>query len=1855
MAGLAFLAVLAAVPAFAQFSAPYDPDFAPTEQPAPATPAPSPVPTTAPTETAPAVFVTPAASTQTKNGFHLFPRPDAAHILEPLASTAAAPGAAAPSTEYSLERFQRVRAAVDRGEEPGTEQQTGLGPGWTAPVVGIDVSTEAPKPPPPEVELPTYGTSLSVTGRKVIGFNYTLKRFIDNQAATGLPQTTDLILITQQLQLRMQGKVGPKITVNVDYDDTKANQQDISVVYNGDPNEVVQNVSFGDIDLSLPSTEFVSYNKQLFGIRADVKYKGFKATIIASRTKGTTKSKQFLGNGQFVNVDLLDTSYLRHQYYDVTFGDTARLPIRTGTERVFLAQQAQVQTANNVNQLTLTVDDLAVPTSTFTGIFTQLVSGQDYTVNYAKGYIQFRNQMQPQFVLAVDYVDAAGNELIHQSSTTAIQSGGPNDTGRFKLIKTSGDIPISTTTEVGYNRELKTFYSVGQTSLVRDNGRGNFVLKVLDPSTRNEVGSTLNPPQTYPATIQMDFANGIFQLVNPFSASTATPNVPDPNIYAQTPITQRVIHVEYNYRFKTFTLEPNLVVQSELVILDGQKLNRNVDYFIDYEAGFITFFNPDRILTTSQIDITYEVAAFAGATNDTLLGGRVSHDFNEHYSIGGTVLYDSGAKSQTTPQITELAKSLLVYEFDTQIKKIKIGKKLTMTLQGEFAQSRQDLNLNQFALIDNMEGIKQEDATSLLASAWFIASNPGGTVTDPSKLTWTTETENILQINPNAQANANDTQKVLNFNYDFSGTPQEESIVFPFSVSGVDFSQRTLLEVVMLGDANNEQIDFHLGQINEDADGTGGETLTCANGVVITGAPKTEDTDCTGILTPAKDIGWCYSYTSGAVTNACAARFGAGNGILDSEDLNKNGHLDPADFTGGDFGYIPDPNNSNSSQLFDATSGSTLTTPSITFGGSTWHTLQIPLNISSPTASNWTNIEQIRISIKPGILATGTLKFAFIGVIGNTWTPGSAGDPNLGTGGIANEAVVVSPINNVDNPNYVPIYNAGGDASSVFNELYGSIANLQKLNNTNNISEQALKLNYSGLTYSPLTGGSTVYTKRIFSTAIDVSQHRFFNFLLFANADPNNVDTTGNKVFFLRAGSDQNFFEVDVPITFTGWKKISVTQTDPGNGVTDTWVSNTPGTVIVSTGVPSLQTVSELVAGIYQEADHAGQSGVDRPQGALYLNEIYVAQPLQRTGNAEKLQVDFAYPGWGTFGYKLRSIDANFQTPTSVVSNQSNRTDNLYLNVTRLSWLPVTMNASRLITDTPSSVATGNLSNLVNILQQGKVTTWNGAAQANIAYGAYPRMTFGYTRNLITYDLLTREDDKQNYTGTLQYGVHSQSRWLPRTIDANVGRGLYDVRFKSDFARAQVGNYDTSEVDNTYGGRLTFVPWTGSSFNPSFTKTVGTQRRTDYTSGAPVDSNYPKSLHQTMGFTSNFRLRSWFNPQVSYSIDDLENNILSVSSITVGVSTYSFNAGDIKTVNRQANGSVSLPIAISDVFPKSKLFHSMNIITGYQLQDGDSWNNIEKSLDTSQFFFVRQVLRPGDPAAQRENLTLRDTYNSTQRWSPFESYQLTGRWAALKTLSISNNYVLSIQRSEVTGTPSKTISKTLPDLVASISQLEKMWHTEKWMANTQMDVKYSLRKTETVDATLNTVNSFGTDLRTVILKKYDTALNFNYATTTNEDLQVDANTQNIHHEDASVQTTFDVRKFRVTPKVDYSRDVTTLGTGIQSQNLTVITPSILARADLALPAGLRLPGSSRPLLFTNRIIWTTTLSLAMRQSPVSPIDNSRLASLNTSADYEIAKNLRMTLNGSAQRLWSLYLPIDSFYSFTVGTTLTFQF
>jgi hypothetical protein len=292
--------------------------------------------------------------------------------------------------------------------------------------------------------------------------------------------------------------------------------------------------------------------------------------------------------------------------------------------------------------------------------------------------------------------------------------------------------------------------------------------------------------------------------------------------------------------------------------------------------------------------------------------------------------------------------------------------------------------------------------------------------------------------------------------------------------------------------------------------------------------------------------------------------------------------------------------------------------------------------------------------------------------------------------------------------------------------------------------------------------------------------------------------------------------------------------------------------------------------------------------------------------------------------------------------------------------------------------------------------------------------------------------------------------------------------------------------------------------------------------------------------------------------------------------------------------------------------------------------------------------------AQESNLTLRDTYSSTLRWSPLEAYDIQGRLGAFKTLGLTNNFSYSKQHSDVTGTITDTTNKTLPDLVVTLGQVEKLLHTENWMTNTLINLKTSRQNTLTEGVSDQINKAYGFDLRFMFINKFDTAFTANFKDSTSDDLRTGLETNDTSHQDASVQTTFSVHQWRLTPKIDYTNDTTVNG-GVTASSVRVITPGILARGDLNLPAGLRLPFMSRPLIFTNRVIWTNTASLAIRRSDVTEADNSDLLNLSTSADYELATNLRMTVNGSIQRLWHKFLPEEDFLSYQLGTTLTFQF
>ena len=81
-----------------------------------------------------------------------------------------------------------------------------------------------------------------------------------------------------------------------------------------------------------------------------------------------------------------------------------------------------------------------------------------------------------------------------------------------------------------------------------------------------------------------------------------------------------------------------------------------------------------------------------------------------------------------------------------------------------------------------------------------------------------------------------------------------------------------------------------------------------------------------------------------------------------------------------------------------------------------------------------------------------------------------------------------------------------------------------------------------------------------------------------------------------------------------------------------------------------------------------------------------------------------------------------------------------------------------------------------------------------------------------------------------------------------------------------------------------------------------------------------------------------------------------------------------------------------------------------------------------------------------------------------------------------------------------------------------------------------------------------------------------------------------------LQASFNLGKWRFTPKYDYSKQQATVrfSSGQLTTDLTKRTPALQVYADLFLPAGLRLPFGDL-MVFSNRIRTTNTVSLTQQR------------------------------------------------------------
>ncbi len=126
--------------------------------------------------------------------------------------------------------------------------------------------------------------------------------------------------LRQDLDVSVDGKVGDKVTI----DWTEKTNTDIplsnriAILYRGYDDEVVKEVDLGNTALSLPGTQFVSYNGQhqgLFGVKTLSQFGDIGLTVIASKQEGQTASNRFVGNAKSTSIQPVDLDYVQRRFF----------------------------------------------------------------------------------------------------------------------------------------------------------------------------------------------------------------------------------------------------------------------------------------------------------------------------------------------------------------------------------------------------------------------------------------------------------------------------------------------------------------------------------------------------------------------------------------------------------------------------------------------------------------------------------------------------------------------------------------------------------------------------------------------------------------------------------------------------------------------------------------------------------------------------------------------------------------------------------------------------------------------------------------------------------------------------------------------------------------------------------------------------------------------------------------------------------------------------------------------------------------------------------------------------------------------------------------------------------------------------------------------------------------------------------------------------------------------------------------------------------------------------------------------------------------------------------------------------
>ena len=500
----------------------------------------------------------------------------------------------------------------------------------------------------------------------------------------------------QTQRFRVQGHIGDKVTIGIDQDSERTFDFDnnIKLQYEGYEDEVVQSIEAGNISLSLPGTQFVTFGGKsngLFGIKTAATIGNLKLTAIASQEKGEKKKLSLKGGASEEANRIEDYQYKRGIYYfidekyrqnylkrtddgNITYNPAYELSefevYKSGPNyQTIYTESVRGMAFVPDNDSTLTVADPDPEAEyndrdQYKGYFIRLEKNVDYDIHEQLGYIRMRQRLSDTEVLAIAYRDTSGLERgtlsIDPDSTTLIF---------VKMLKNKDPRPADNTWDLAWKNvydfgrgtpkdgfEMRIFYkppSGEPQETIEVGGKKMTYLQLFGLDKKNLAGESTpdNLIDDNPALINFSTGEIFFPDLRPFDPDNPEVDalLPDeynaPALYDTT--VQSVINAQSNFFIEVnskkssseYSLGMNVIENSEEVTLNGRKLSRGTDYTIDYFSGRLRILNDEALTANSNLDISYESNQLFQIDKKTVMGARAEYGLWDDSFIGATFLY----------------------------------------------------------------------------------------------------------------------------------------------------------------------------------------------------------------------------------------------------------------------------------------------------------------------------------------------------------------------------------------------------------------------------------------------------------------------------------------------------------------------------------------------------------------------------------------------------------------------------------------------------------------------------------------------------------------------------------------------------------------------------------------------------------------------------------------------------------------------------------------------------------------------------------------------------------------------------------------------------------------------------------------------------------------------------------------------------------------------------------------------------------------------------------------------------------------------------------------------------------------